>query len=77
MIMVHRDELEEQLAHSLTQIAPEAIGNQYVVLGTIEKKVWQEGLRRSEKRPAAILQHVAAFKNVYELKYEPGGWYPG
>jgi len=32
MIMVHRDELEEQLAHSLTQIAPEAIGNQYVVV---------------------------------------------
>jgi hypothetical protein len=27
MIMVHRDELEKQLAHSLTQIAPEAVGN--------------------------------------------------
>ena len=76
MIMVHRDELEEQLAHSLTQIAPEAIGNQYVVLGTIDKKVWQEGLRGRKKQHALMLQHVADFKNVYELKYEPGGWYP-
>ncbi|HEY4931869.1 MAG TPA: hypothetical protein VII23_09880 [Terriglobales bacterium] len=76
LIMVHRDELEEQLAHSLTQIASEAIGNEYVVLGTIEKKTWQEGLRGKGKRPAAMLQHVAEFKNVYEPKYEPGGWYP-
>jgi len=76
MIMVHRDELKEQLAHSLTQIAPEAIGNEYVVLGTIDKKVWQEGLRGRKKQHALMLQHVADFKNVYELKYEPGGWYP-
>jgi hypothetical protein len=76
MIMVHRDELEEQLAHSLTQMAPKAVGNEYLVLGTIEKKVWREGLRGSEKQPAAILKHVADFKNVYELEYEPGGWYP-
>ena len=76
LIMVHRDELEEQLAHSLTQIAPEAIGNEYVVLGTIDKKVWQEGLRGRKEQHALMLQHVADFKNVYELKYEPGGWYP-
>ena len=74
--MVHRDELEDQLAHSLTQIAPEAIGNEYAVLGTIEKNVWHEGLRGSEKQPAALLQHVAEFKNVHELEYQPGGWYP-
>ena len=74
--MVHQDELEEQLAHSLTQIAPEAIGNEYVVLGTIEVKAWREGLRGREKQPAALLQHIADFKNVYELEYEPGGWYP-
>ena len=74
--MVHRDELEEQLAHSLTQIAPEVIGNKYVVLGTIEKRVWREGFRGSVKQPAAMLQHVSDFKKVYELKYAPGGWFP-
>jgi hypothetical protein len=77
MIMVHRDELEEQLTHSLTHIAPEVVGNEYLVLGTIEKRVWQKGLRRDrEKQPTALLQHVADFKDVYELKYEPGGWHP-
>ena len=33
MIMAHRDELEELLAHSLTQMAPEVIGNEHVVNG--------------------------------------------
>lgn len=75
MIMVHQNELEEQLAHGLTPLAPEVIGNEYVVLGTIEKTVWQEGLRGREKQRAAMLQHVADFKNVYELEYELGGWY--
>src|SRR5208283_5214355 len=45
MIMVHQDELEAELAQSFSQIAPEVIGNEYMVLGTIEKKVWQEGLQ--------------------------------
>ena len=40
LIMAHQDELEAQLAHSFSQIAPEFIGNEYLVLGTIDKKVW-------------------------------------
>src|SRR4029450_14008147 len=45
LIMVHQDELEAELAHSFSHMAPEVIGNDYMVLGTIEKKVWQEGLQ--------------------------------
>lgn len=62
--------------HSLTQMAPEVVRHKHVLLGTIEKKVWQEGIRGSEKPHAEMLQHVAEFKNLYELEYEPGGWYP-
>lgn len=76
LIMVHRDELEAQLAHSFSQIAPEVIGNEYMVLGTVEKKVWQEGLRGRGQQLAEILKHVADFKKEYDLEYEPGGWYP-
>ena len=76
MIMVHQGELEAQLAHSFSQIAPEVIGNDYMVLGTIEKKVWQEGLQGRGKQVAEMLNHVADFKKEYDLEYEPGGWYP-
>jgi hypothetical protein len=44
IVMVHRTELEAELARGLSQMAPEEIGKDYLVLGTIEKKIWQEGL---------------------------------
>jgi hypothetical protein len=74
--MVHQDELESQLAHSFSQLAPEVIGNEYLVLGTVEKKVWQEGLKGSGKQLDEMLKHVADFKKVFDLHVEPGGWYP-
>jgi hypothetical protein len=44
MVMVHRAELEAELARSLRQRAPQIVGNDYLVLGTVEKKTWQKSL---------------------------------
>ena len=76
LIMAHQDELEAQLVHSFSQIAPEVVGNEYLVLGTIDKKVWKEGLKGEGKPLVEMLKHVAEFKNVYNLEYQPAGWYP-
>lgn len=76
LIIVHQDELEVQLAQTFSELAPEMIGNEYLVLGTIEKKVWQQGLRGQGQPMGEILKHAAQFKHYYELKYEPAGWYP-
>jgi len=75
LIMVHQDELEAELAHSFSRIAPEMIGNKYTVLGTIEKRVWREGLEGRGQPLAEILKHIADLKKEYDLEYEPGGWY--
>ncbi len=79
LIMAHQDELEAQLAHSFSQIAPEVIGHEYLVLGTVDKKVWKvwkEGLTGDGKQLGETLQHVADFKRVLKLEVDPGGWYP-
>jgi hypothetical protein len=76
MVMVQRAELEAELAHGLSLRAPQAIGNDYLVLGTVEKKIWQEALDGKGKPLAEMLKHVADFKHQYELDYKPGGWYP-
>ena len=76
LIMAHQDELEAQLAYSFSQIAPDVIGTPYLVLGTVDKKVWQEGLAGDGGKLAEMLQHVADFKRVLKLVVEPGGWYP-
>ncbi len=74
--MAHQDELEAELAQNFSRIAPEVIGNEYMVLGTIEKKIWQKGLKGEAQPLEEMLKHMADFKNVYDLAYEPGGWYP-
>lgn len=75
LIMMHQDELETDLAINFSRIKPEVIGNEYMVLGTIEKKVWQEGLRKPGQELGEILKHVADFKKVYDLDFRPAGWY--
>jgi len=76
LIMAHQDELEAQLAYSFSQIAPEFIGNEYLVLGTIDKKVWKEGLAGGGGELGEMLKHMADFKRVLKLEVDPGGWYP-
>lgn len=76
LIIVHQDELEAQLAYSFGQVAPEVVGNKYMVLGTVEKSVWRSGLQGSGNQVGEMLKHVADFKKVLALKVEPGGWYP-
>lgn len=76
LIIVHQDELEAQLAQTFSQLAPEMIGNEYLVLGTIEKKVWQQGLGGQGQPMEEILKHAARFKHYYGLEYKPAGWYP-
>ena len=76
MVMVQRAELEAELAHGLSQRAPQAIGNDYLVLGTVEKRIWKKELDGKGKPLAGMLEHLADFKQRYDLDYTPGGWYP-
>lgn len=75
LIVAHQDEVEAELAYSLSRIAPQAVGGKYLVVGTMDRKVWQQGLRGGGTRLAASLEHIAEFKKVLELKVE-GGWRP-
>jgi hypothetical protein len=74
--MVHRVELEAELDYSFSKIAPEVIGNQYLVIGTVDKKVWEKGLEEGDSEIGEMMKHIADFKRVYDLHVGPGGWYP-
>lgn len=75
LIMTHQDELESELAFFFASQTPEVIGNEYIVLGTVDKKLWKQSLEGSEPQLEDALQHVAEFKSVLDLEVEPGGWY--
>ena len=75
IIIVHQDELEAELVICFERLAPNAIGNDYLVLGTVDKKYWRQGLNGREQSLDDMLEHMADFKKWLDLKIE-GGWGP-
>jgi hypothetical protein len=76
LVIVHQDGLEAELANSLPRVAPQAVGKEYFLIGTIDKKVWQKGLQGSGGQLGDVLDHTADFKKSFDLHVEPGGWRP-
>jgi hypothetical protein len=56
-------------------VNPTAIGNNYLVLGTVERTFWRSGLRKA-KPLDEMLEHLADFKQYLHVEYRPAGWYP-
>jgi hypothetical protein len=75
LIMAHKVELDAEIEHALAGRAPEAVGNEYMVLGTLDRKLWQRSLEGGQPL-AEALKHIAEFKKHLTLHIEPGGWVP-
>jgi MinD superfamily P-loop ATPase len=75
LIVVHQNELEAELAYKFETLKPEAIGNDYLVLGTVEKKFWQQQLIQANTSLEELLKHTADFKKYLDFEYQPAGWY--
>ncbi|MBC8183076.1 hypothetical protein H8E88_18390 [candidate division KSB1 bacterium] len=74
LIIAHQHELEEELYKIFIEIDPEMIGNEYYVVGTVDKKIWKKTIGKKSNF-TQMLEHAADFKEVLELKYQPAGWY--
>jgi hypothetical protein len=75
LLIAHQDEIETLLAQLFAQYDPSLIGNDYLVLGTVERQAWREGMRQP-KSPPEMLEHLHVFEEVLTVKVQPGGWYP-
>lgn len=75
LIMAHQDELEAELAGALGRLAPEVVGSEYLVVGTVDRKIWRAGLEGQGPTLGDALEQVADFKKVYDL-HVTGGWGP-
>ena len=75
LIIAHQHEVEGELAAAFSQLAPTMIGNDYLVVGTVETKFWKQGMKGTTEL-SNTLDHVADFRKVYNLTIQPAGWYP-
>lgn len=72
--MLHQDELEAQLTIHVSERYPAAVGNNYIVIGTMERAAWREN-RRAPMPLDEILEHVSDFREEITIHVRPAGWY--
>ena len=68
LVITHQDEIEQQLTVLFAQLQPDMIGNDYLVIGTIDQADW----RRNKKKPLSFDEFRAClhdFKKV--MHFEP------
>ena len=72
LLIAHQNEIENNLAQMFTQRVPDAVGNDYLVIGTAERDYWKEGFENPHS-PAELLDNLHGFKQY--LNFERiGGW---
>jgi tetratricopeptide (TPR) repeat protein len=67
LLIVHQDQLEEQLAGHMAVIHPEIIGNDYLVMGTLDSPEWRQGMQ-NQLSPQKMIEHLHDFKEVLTFK---------
>lgn len=73
LLIAHQDELEAVLTALFTTHKPEVVGNEYLVLGTMDRTEWRRGLTT----PLTIQEMVAVlhdFRGVVRLEPAAWGW---
>jgi len=74
-IIAHQDELESVMAEIFSALYPEIVGNEYLVIGVVEHKVWKRGLIE-QSGIEEIIENTSNFKEHLVLRCDPGGWVP-
>jgi len=75
LLIAHQDQIEELLAALFAELDPLVIGNDYLIMGTVERQAWREGVKQPKGIPE-MLEHLHVFKEVRTVLVQPGGWYP-
>lgn len=70
LVITHRDELEGELAIALERLAPEAVGSEYAVIGTVELRAWRRDMRTATPIDE-VLRHTAPFATEITVEYTP------
>ncbi len=59
----------------MIQSNPEVIGNDYLVMGTVDRKDWREGTK-NPLPPSEIIKCMYVFKDIWDFEVIPARWYP-
>ena len=73
LIIARKSEVEALMAASFEDRDPKIIGNEYLVMGTLEKRDWRARNRMSQD-PRETIKRMLVFKDVWDFEPMPT-WY--
>jgi hypothetical protein len=73
LIIAHQDEIETQLTILFSERNPSVVGNDYLVMGTLDRTVWRQSLEQPILM-GELLDHLYVFKQVLRFEPEHYGW---
>ncbi len=76
LIIAHQDALEAEMAIGIGQRMPDLVGHDYLVLGTVERKVWRKGLHGGETPMEQAMPALHPFREMLDLPPLRWGWFP-
>ena len=72
LLIAHQDEIEDILERAFTTHNPEIVGNNYLVIGTVERATWKRTMK-SNLPTQVTLDALHDFKDVVSF-IPTGGW---
>jgi hypothetical protein len=72
LLIAHQDDIEQLLASIFIERKPEVIGNDYLVVGTLDRSVWKRGIQQ-QITTQETLDALHDFNEVVTFKLT-GGW---
>lgn len=73
LIIAHQDEIETQLTILLSEREPSIVGNEYLVMRTLDRAIWRQSCR--EPMPIVeLMDHLYVFAQVLQFEPEHHGW---
>jgi uncharacterized C2H2 Zn-finger protein len=75
LMILHQDVVEGLMAAAFAQINPSIIGNEYLIMGTLDRKVWR-AVQEQPHNYDLVFDNLHVFQSVVTFEVHYGGWQP-
>lgn len=75
LIIAKKNEVESLMADRIGNEMPELLGNDYLAIGTLDRKDWIEG-HKGGVTPQDLVHRMYVFEDVWNIEMAPAGWRP-
>jgi hypothetical protein len=73
LLIARRGELDQQLAAAWEERDPGVVGNEYTVLGTVDRADWRR-VMRDGVAVGEVAGMLHPFADLLDVRVDPGGW---